>query len=126
VRKKPPLTLVSEGGPTGLQPPKPLGDAGRSLWNRVQAEFEISDCGGIELLWQACTAADRAAALAARINEDGEVIRTKTGLREHPCLRAELATRAFIVRTIQRLGINLEAVKPMGRPPAGIGWKGHG
>jgi hypothetical protein len=45
------------------------------------------------------------------------------GPRDHPLLKHELAARSFVVRTLQRLGLNMEAVKPTGRPPHGIGWQ---
>jgi hypothetical protein len=32
-------------------------------------------------------------------------------------LRAELANRAFVVRSLARLGLDVEPVRPMGRPP---------
>jgi hypothetical protein len=99
---------------------------GRSwaLWNAIQSEFHISDVGGIELLTQCCAAKDRVDALAEQIDADGEIIRTKTGPKAHPLLREELSTRSFICRTLQRLGITDEPIKPMGRPPRG--WKGFG
>ena len=34
--------------------PRPLGSHGTGLWNRVQSEYRIDDCGGIELLAEAC------------------------------------------------------------------------
>ena len=40
----------------------------------------------------------------------------KSGMREHPLLKAELANRAFVCRWLHRLGLNLEVVKPIGRP----------
>jgi hypothetical protein len=65
---------------------------------------------------QACVALDRAEALAACIADDGETIKTRTGLRVHPAVREELAVRAFICRTLERLGITNEAIKSPGRP----------
>jgi hypothetical protein len=41
---------------------------------------------------------------------------TKSGMREHPLLKGELANRAFVCRSLHRLGLNLEVVKPIGRP----------
>ena len=102
-----------------------MGQTGQNLWDAVQCEFHIDDCGGLELLFQACAAADRAEELSAQIDRDGEVIRAKSGLKSHPALRDELACRAFICRTIQRLGINLEAIKPRGRPAPVIHWDGE-
>jgi hypothetical protein len=116
----PPLTLV---GPTSIaiSPPRKLGERGLSLWNAVQSEYRIDDAGGIELLAQACAASDRVEALAERINADGEVVQTRSGPKAHPALRDELAGRAFICRTLERLGVTLETVKPIGRPPKSYG-----
>jgi hypothetical protein len=120
---KPPLTI--EPGTTLPQPPRPLGQHGRALWDRIQAEYMVRDTGGAEILMQACAALDRAEALAVRISEDGEVVYGKTGPRSHPALRDEVANRAFVVRTIAKLGLNYEAIKSVGRPGGGIGitWK---
>jgi hypothetical protein len=60
---------------------------------------------------------DRAEGLAEHISRDGMVIRTKAGLKENPLLKHEIAARSFIVRTLARLGLDVEAIKPIGRPP---------
>ena len=112
---EPPLTLVNPAA-TGVSPPRKLGQHGLSLWNSVQTAYRIDDVGGIELLAQACAASDRVEALAERITTDGEVVQTRAGPKAHPALRDELAGRAFIVRTLERLGLNVEAIKPIGRP----------
>jgi hypothetical protein len=91
------------------------------LWRSVHAEYSIEDIGGIELLAQAAQALDRAEALAERINADGETIHSKTGLKSHPSIKDEIACRAFVVRTLQKLGLNIESIKPVGRPGGGIG-----
>jgi hypothetical protein len=103
-------------------PPRKLGPAGENLWNRVQNDYRIEDVGGQELLMQACLAQDRADELAAIIDADGARVMTKNGPRAHPCLRDELAARAFIVRTLQRLGITDEVIKPVGHPTRPHGW----
>lgn len=115
---KTPLRIV--GGPhaTPIAPPFSLGEAGTRLWDSVQSEFDVSDVAGRELLGQACAAADRAESLAALIAQDGEVIRTKTGLKAHPALPGEMAARGFVVKTLLRLGINFEPLRVgVGRPP---------
>jgi hypothetical protein len=114
---KPPFTIVGSSQLTPIPPPRKLGDPGLSLWTQIQSEFRIDDVAGIELLMQACLAADRAEALAAAIDEDGERVHTKQGLKAHPCLKDELAARSFIVRTLQRLGLVDEVIRPVGRPP---------
>jgi hypothetical protein len=121
--EKPPLAIVS-ADTAGPAPPRPLGAPGRQLWDRVQSEYRIADCGGVELLAQACQALDRAERLAEAIARDGDVIHSRTGVpRTHPAVKDELACRAFVVRTLERLGLNIEAVRPPGRPPGGgLGW----
>jgi len=118
---KPPLTVIDPAS-TGVAPPRKLGQHGLSLWNSVQNAYRIDDVGGIELLAQACAAADRVEALAERISADGEVIAGPAGPKAHPALRDELAGRAFVVRTLERLGLNVETIKPLGRPSKG--WRG--
>jgi hypothetical protein len=122
VVKKPTLSLV-QSTPTDPAAPRTLGEPGRKLWNAVQSEYRIDDIGGTEILAQICCAADRVEQLAGQIAIDGPTIMSKTGLREHPALKAELALRAFICRNLQRLGLNLETIKPVGRPP-GPGYRG--
>jgi hypothetical protein len=107
------LTLVNPAATT-TQPPRPLGTHGTALWMAVTAEYRVEDAGGVEMLTQACEASDRVAALAAQISQDGEVVRTRTGPRSHPGLKDEVALRSFIVRTIEKLGLNFEAIRPAG------------
>ena len=114
------LVKTESGGP-----PRPLGKHGLALWRVVQAEYAVTDVGGVETLCHACQALDRAEEFAALIARDGAMLRTKTGVREHPLIKHELASRAFVVRTLQRLGLDVEALKPVGRPGVGVGvhWK---
>src|SRR5262245_24235479 len=118
--KKPSRLSLVENAPN---PPRKLRPAGESLWFRVQNEYRITDVGGVELLMQACLAIDRAEELAAIIDQDGARIMTKSGLKDHPCLKRELAARSFIVRTLQRLGVTDEPLKAIGHPTrGGLGW----
>jgi hypothetical protein len=106
------------------QPPRKLGCHGRSLWDRVLGEYRIDDIGGVEMLMQGCAGLDRAESLAERIAIDGDVVLTRNGPKVHPAVKEELAARAFVVRTLQKLGLNYENVRPIGRPTAGVGWGG--
>jgi P27 family predicted phage terminase small subunit len=121
--EKPPLAIVS-GDTAGPIPPRPLGQHGAALWRKVQSEYTITDCGGAEILAQICAAQDRVEALRERIDADGETVHTRGGMpRAHPALRDELQLRSFIVKSLEKLGLNVEAVKPPGRPPGGgLGW----
>ena len=114
--KKPKLELVGSSVTNPTAPHATLGKAGRDQWQSIQSEYGISDSGGLALLQQICAAADEIAECAAIIARDGRMIRGKFGPREHPLLKHELALRAFVCRTLQRLGLNLEPIKSVGRP----------
>lgn len=107
------IVKSTDGAP---QPPRKLGKSGADLWRRVHSAYAIEDEGGIELLCLACEALDRAESLRAAIEIDGEILKTKTGLKDHPGLKHELASRAFVSKCISRLGLDVEAIKPVGRP----------
>ena len=79
----------------------------------------IQDVGGVEMLAQACAMLDAAEDYAGHIAQDGPVIRVNDTIKDHPLIKHELAARAFVVRTLQRLGLDVEAIKPVGRPPMG-------
>src|SRR5262249_18092074 len=96
---------------TSISPPRKLGDLGLSLWQSIQDEYKIDDAAGRELLAQACECADRIGRLAEKIDTDGEVIETRSGPKVHPAIKEELAGRNFIVKTLQKLGLNLEPVR---------------
>ena len=116
--KKPRLTVVPSK-PNALAPPATLGQAGAKLWQRIQSEFRVDDAPGAATLEEICAAADRLAEYAEVISRDGAVIRSKTGvMRDHPLLKIELATRAFITRASHRLNLDVEAPRDtVGRPP---------
>jgi hypothetical protein len=117
MRKITHLTVVDPAS-TDAEPPPTLLEAGRRLWTRVLAEYDVSDVAGREMLLQCCTMADRAEGLARDVERDGAVIHTRSGPRDHPGLKHELAARAFICRTLVRLGLNWEPLHlHSGRPP---------
>jgi len=115
-KSKPSLSLVPLSPPTGQQPPRKLGRHGMNLWRSITGEYAIDDAGGIEILMQVCGAADRVESLTEQINAEGMTIKVKGTLKSHPLLRDEIQIRAFIVRGLQKLGLDVEAIKPVGRP----------
>src|SRR5262245_1690231 len=119
---KSPLRLVRPTDATDDAPPRTLGNHGMNLWNRITSEYEITDAGGRELLVLACQQLDRAEALKVQIDQEGEVVQTRNGPRDHPALRHELQARAFVAKTLLRLGLNVEPVRPVPGRPAG--WMG--
>jgi hypothetical protein len=123
MRKKPDLKLIKPAA-NGNAPPRTLGHHGQSLWDRVLSEYDMHDVAGRELLTLACQALDRTEALREAIDRDGELIVSRTGgLREHPSIKPELANRAFVVKTLTKLGLDLEPLRTgPGRPPQPGGW----
>jgi hypothetical protein len=69
------------------------------------------------MLRNACAALDRAERCASLISKQGELIRAgKGGLKENPLLRSEIANRSFVVKTLEKLGINHQPIRQVGRP----------
>jgi hypothetical protein len=118
-RTSPKLTVIP--APSVEQPPRSpikLGPIGQSLWDDIVSSYEFSDRASYETLAQACSAADRAERCREAIDADGEVVKVRGGgLRDHPLLKHEITARSFVVRTLARLGLDLEPVRGMGRPP---------
>ncbi len=122
-RKSQEPPLVAGSAPTLADPPPTLREAGANLWRSIMAEYAITDSGGRAILEQACASADRAAECAAIIAEQGAVISTKHGLKDHPLLRHETAARGLVGRLLARLGLDVEPLRPAaGRPGTGFGW----
>ena len=119
--KHPPLSLVCPPT-TDRSPPRQLGSHGRQLWDTVQNEYGIDDVGGRELLQQACAAVDLIEALGAAIARDGAVVYGRSGPKVHPAVKEQISARALAVRTLQRLGITDEVVKPAAGRPALSHW----
>jgi hypothetical protein len=107
-------------------PPRKLGTHGGALWKAILAEYEIEDSGGLAMLAQACIALDRAEQCRTQIEKDGVVLRARNGPpKDHPALKHELASRAFVVRTLARLGLDVEPLRPhAGRPSNPFGIRG--
>jgi hypothetical protein len=123
--KKSRLTLVDPSALTVLSPPSTLGEAGNNLWRAIMAEYDIRDSGGREMLRQICEATDSVDEFSRVIAHDGPVVRTKAGPKDHPLIKHQLAARAFVVRSLHRLGLDVEPIGRIGRPSqGGIGWRG--
>ena len=130
MRKNPPkpaLTVASSPLTTIIEPPATLGKAGAELWRSIMRQYDIRDAGGLAILESACAARDRRTEWAAIITQEGPMIPTKSGPKEHPLIRHEREERALECRLLQKLGLDVEAVRPsVGRPGGrntGISWE---
>lgn len=96
------------------------------MWSSIHRQYVVTDADRLAMLLQVCEAEDQAQACHAQIEKDGVVQRTEAGgLKDHPALKHELANRAFVVRTLARLGLSdAGKPKPVGRPPTPLGWLG--
>jgi len=120
--KKPPLTVVSGALTTIIEPPTILGPAGSRLWRSVLSQYDIRDAGGLAILEDACASRDNATSMAEIIAAEGRMVRTKSGRREHPLIKLEIAARALTARLLARLGLDVEPIRSSsGRPGRGIG-----
>jgi hypothetical protein len=117
--RKPLLALVDSEATISIQPPFTLGKAGRSLWDRIQSEYDVSDAGGIEMLAQICAAADLAERLQEEIESDGAVVRSRGTVRSHPAVKDLIAARSFVTRGLIKFGLNFEPVRSSGGRPGG-------
>ena len=116
------LSVVASGA-TGGKPPRDLGRHGRKLWDEIQSAYQIDDVGGRELLAQAAGALDLVEALGEAIARDGAIVSGPAGPKANPAVKDQISARAFLVRTLERLGVTTENVKPgPGRPPSEFGW----
>jgi hypothetical protein len=114
--KKPdvPLFLVgSNVEQIGIEPPCELGEHGRRLWDAVMTEHPFRDVAGLEMLAAICQAHNRAERERIQIDQEGELVQSRQGMKEHPLLKSELANRSFVVKTLQRLGLNYEPVRTL-------------
>jgi hypothetical protein len=122
---KHPLAIVDAPPVTPPPPLRSLGPTGLGLWSRIQAEYLIADCAGLEILQQLCEAADLVQVLAEAVAREGVTLPTQNGgVRAHPALRDMLSNRAFVVNTLRRLGITDEPIGRIGRP-SGPHWSGN-
>jgi len=107
---------------TTPNPPSSLGEPGAKLWRAIMKQYVIRDAGGLAILEQACISRDRSTSFAAIIKRDGAMVRGTAAMREHPLIKHEREERALESRLLQKLGLNVEAVRSsVGRPGKTIG-----
>jgi hypothetical protein len=124
---RPPALSIISSDATGGSPPRNLGRHGRALWDAIQRQYGIADTGGIEILAQVCGAVDVIESLGEAIERDGAIVYGRAGPKTHPGIKDQTALRALVCRGLERLGLNVEAIKPSpGRPPSPYGWTGGG
>jgi hypothetical protein len=84
-------------------PPRPLGKAGKDLWDRINMDFVLADETERETLCQICEAQDHAAELCETIKAGSPIIETNTGDKAHPAYLVVRQYRSFILRSLEKL-----------------------
>jgi hypothetical protein len=98
-------------------PPRPLGKAGKDLWDRINQDYVLGDETARETLCLICETADHAAELCAAIAKDSAIVETDKGARAHPAFQVVRQYRAFIVRNLAVLkSHHNRSPKTIGRP----------
>jgi hypothetical protein len=122
---KPKLSVI-KSEQVAMAPPAHLGDAGRELWQTIQAGYQISDPGGLALLRTAAEASDRVASARAQIDEQGELLTIRGIPRVNPLCAVERDARAALIRAIKELHLDLEPLRDRPGRPEGPAWHGKG
>jgi hypothetical protein len=85
--------------------PKGLGPAGRRLWRKVTADWEL-DAGDYELLIQACRTVSELDRLAAALSDVDPFVTGSTGqVKVHPAYAELRMHRATLAALLGKLGI---------------------
>ena len=99
-------------------PPKGLSTAARTRWRKLQAEYDITDAGGLQILAVGLEAFSRMQDAQARIRRDGITFTDRFGqVKAHPLLACERDARAQYLASLKALNLDLEPLRDRpGRP----------
>ena len=99
----------------------PLSAEARRFTKALATEYGIADAGGQAILRVAAEALDRLRSAQAAIDRDGLITRDRWGApKTHPAATVERDARAQLLMAIRQLGLDLEPVKPIGRPGSAV------
>jgi hypothetical protein len=109
--------MPRHSGSESSAPPRPLGKAGKDLWDRINQDFVLQDECSRETLCIIAETADHAAELCAAITKDTAIVETDKGARAHPAFVVVRQYRAFIVKNLATLkSQHNRSPKAIGRP----------
>ena len=105
------------------KPPSHLASHGKALWGDLVAEYGIDDAAGLALLTTAAECLDRMRAAQKAIHEHGEVVTDRYGqVKVNPACALEKDARSGFLAALKALRLDVEPIKPVGRPgrPTGV------
>ena len=98
--------------------PGHLSREAKRIFAGLRAEYEINDEGGLRVLRVALEAFDRAQLARKQIARDGMLLVDRYGQKKaHPLISVERDARAGFLAGLKALGLDIEPVKGIGRPP---------
>ena len=101
-------------------PPTRLSREARALYRRIVGEYGVDDAGGLAILSVACESLDRLRQAQQAIEADGPITLDRFGQqRPHVMLQVEKDSRAHFLAAIKQLGLDIEPLGAVGRPPGG-------
>jgi P27 family predicted phage terminase small subunit len=92
------------------------GDSAR-LWTELQRNYAITDEAGILMLTLAAEAHERMRSAQAILAKEGLTVGAGNKLRAHPMVVVERDSRFAVAACLKQLGLDLEPVGKIGRPP---------
>ena len=96
-----------------------MSKAAQARWNKINAEWELGNTD-LLVLESALEAFDRMRQAQRILKKAGLTTKDRFGqVKPHPGIGVERDSRAAWLRAIKQLGLDLEPVKPPGRPPGG-------
>lgn len=98
--------------------PKHLSKEARQWWDKLQAEYDLSDEAGQLLLQTALESFDRMRACQKTIKKEGQTVRDRFDQdKPHPLLAAERDARSQMLQAIKALNLDIEPLQNgPGRP----------
>jgi P27 family predicted phage terminase small subunit len=100
--------------------PKQLSKEAFAWWDRIVGDFDL-DAAGLMILEAALDAFDRMRAAQADIKKRGISVEDRWGqLKQNPSVATERDSRAAMVKCLRELGLNLEPIGDIGRPPLSL------
>jgi hypothetical protein len=103
--------MARHNGSESSAPPRPLGKAGKDLWQRINQDYVLADETAREILTQICEAQDHCTELCEGIKSE------KPKMAPEKALQVIRQYRGFILRALERLKAHHNKnFKVLGRP----------
>ncbi|MBZ5500493.1 MAG: P27 family phage terminase small subunit [Acidobacteriia bacterium] len=102
-----------------VKPPKNQSKKARILWRELQAEYQIEDAAGLDLLADYCQFFDRREQARVLIRQNGPTVLDRfQQIQVNPACRVERDSSAAMIKILRQLNLDVEPTRDRpGRPP---------